>query len=120
VYERFEWRLNIVNLTCCLTRLAQLTRTVNAGSSSSSSSSGSSGIAMKRRMVLKEQLALQKFLRRVLERVGELLSSADAATGAALLHSLSLLSAAGQVNCAAAAACLGSPWGAGGNDSSAA
>eukprot|EP00775_Hariotina_reticulata_P011594 gene11594-11738_t len=39
-----------------------------------------------------------RFLRKVLRRVGELLASADSATGAALLHSLSRLAGAGQVN----------------------
>ncbi|KAF8066331.1 TBC2 [Scenedesmus sp. PABB004] len=80
VFERYAWRLNVVSLACCLARLAQLLEPF-AG----------------RRLLRKENAALQAFLGEVLAATAALLPSVDGATGAALLTSVARLQAAGKL-----------------------
>jgi len=98
VYERFGWRFNIISMACLLQRVADLTRTVTTTTSSSSGSSGSSSSSSQRRRHAEggDRPRWSGFCGRCCGRRGQLLPSEDAATAAALLHSLSVLDCGGQ------------------------
>jgi hypothetical protein len=80
VYERFGWRFNIINLACCLSKLADLLQPLG-----------------QRRLLRRERTALRQFLGQLLADTAALLPSVDGHTAAALLGSLARLAANGRV-----------------------
>jgi hypothetical protein len=81
VYERFGWRFNIINLACCLSKLADLLQPLG-----------------QRRLLRRERAALRQFLGQLLADTAALLPSVDGHTAAALLGSLARLASCGRVS----------------------
>jgi hypothetical protein len=81
VYERFGWRFNIINLSCCLSKLADLLQPLG-----------------QRRLLRRERAALRQFTGQLLADTAALLPSVDGHTAAALLGSLARLASCGRVS----------------------